>query len=555
MWLLLAACSGPEAVGPADTQDPSVALPELPADALLTRASIDLRGVRPTLAEYAALASAADANVALSEVVAQWLVDPRFGDQVGALYADTLLTRQDGFLTTAAAYDLEPPDPAFDPEGALAQAVGDVPIRMVARIAAEDLSWTEAVTGDWTYADETLAAIWPVDYPADATGWQLVHWTDGRPPVGLLATNSMWWRYTTTESNASRGRANALSRIFLCNDYLSHPIPFDIELSLIDEDAVRAAITTEPGCVSCHVSLDPLAGYFFGFYYRFDENPYERAVYHPERAARAEEDLGVAPGYFGVPGGTLYDLGQHVAADDRFVTCAVRTVYGGLLQRALGTADDDAVVLHREAFLAGGLTLRALYASILADPVWRAAPPIGDTTPGGRLKLVSPEQLGSIVEDLTGYRMRQAGWDLLRTDLYGVRLLAGGIDGVNATAALDIPTPTLLLVQQRLAEAAAITVTTSDFLLPQAKRRLYTRVELTDAPEAARSDFTTQIQDLALRVIGERWPEDGADVAGLIEVWTVVAEESGGVVDGVDAQAAWAAVLTALMRDPAFGVY
>lgn len=531
---LLLACT-PDAPAPVgdDTAPPAVvALDPLPPTALLTRVSLDLRGVRPSLAEQEQVAAAADPYAAVDALADAWVSDPRFGGMVASLFSDVLLTRQDAYTVSAADFGLPT-------EAPLMQAIGEAPLRMVARVADEDLPWTEVVTGDWTMAEETIGSVWPVDYPDGATGWQVVRWTDGRPPVGLLATNSLWWRYTTTDSNANRGRANAISRVFLCNDYLQHPITFDRTISLVDEDAVREALTTAPQCVSCHVSLDPLAANLFGFLYRFDYSPYDRSVYHSEREDQWQAVLQVEPGYFGRPSDGLYDLGRLIAADERFPSCAAETFYRGMLQRELTTADDDALVAHRDALIGGGVTMRALFRSLVRDPAYRAGPSDESALPNR--KLVTPELLGREVEELTGYRMTVAEWDLLTSDLYGLRLLAGGIDGVNATSAPRVHTPTLLLVQERLAEAAA------RYAVDSGTSPLFPLVPPTEAGDEATR--RAQIVGLALRVIGAEWATDGVEVDALAELWDAATATDG------DPRTGWTAVLTALLRDPALVVY
>jgi hypothetical protein len=111
-------------------------------------------------------------------------------------------------------------------------------------------------------------------------------YTDGRPAAGVLSTNSLWWRYGSTDSNANRKRANTASLLLLCNDYLVRPLEFDRNVNLLDEEAVNTAIETDPSCTNCHGSLDPLAGYFFGFWWYDPSNPLENVRYFPEREGR-----------------------------------------------------------------------------------------------------------------------------------------------------------------------------------------------------------------------------------------------------------------------------
>ena len=71
------------------------------------------------------------------------------------------------------------------------------------------------------------------------------------------------------------------------------------------------------------------------------------------------------------------------------------------------------------------------------------------------LKMTTPGLLVSQIEDLTGYRWTANGVDLLRTDAGGYRMLAGGADGYAVTETARQPNATILLVAERLAEAAA----------------------------------------------------------------------------------------------------
>lgn len=195
--LLMLACNR----APTDPGD--AALPTMSDTQLLTRASLDLRGVRPTAAEL----DQGDGDPAsLDGLIDAYLVDARFERRVLELYSDVYLTRADGFEQYASQFGL-------DDQAAFERAVGEEPLRILARVAAEDLPWTDIVTADWTMANEITAAMWPLDYPAGSTGWQVARYTDDRPAAGVLTATGMWWRYASTDSNANRKRANAASAI------------------------------------------------------------------------------------------------------------------------------------------------------------------------------------------------------------------------------------------------------------------------------------------------------------------------------------------------------
>ena len=501
---------------------------------LAIRASLDLRGVRPSAEEMEAVE--AD-PAALDGLIDAWMEDPRFEERVAELYQEVFLTRNDSYLISAASYGL-------GDEAAFSAAIGGEVPRMVGRIAAEDLPWTELVTGDWTMANEVLAQIWPLDYPAGGTGWQAARYTDGRPAAGVLATNSMWWRYTSTGSNANRARANAVSRTLLCYDYLSRPIEFDRNVNLLDEEAVNDALGANPACVNCHQSLDPIASYLFGFWWFDYTSPGEASFYFPEREQRWKDYNGVPPAWYGQPGAGLAGLGHQIAADGRFVDCAVEHAWELLLRRDRDIADTDALIPHRNAFISGGLTVKALFRSVLSDPRYRSGP----TAEAGYVpaKLITPDLMASQIADLTGFRWRYGGYEMLATDSPGLLTLAGGADGYAVTAPSTLPNSTALLVQERLAEAAA-------WYMVQSEPERLLSIDLTATPETDRDAFTAQIQALHWRLFGRRVAPDSAEVTSALELWAGLYTVGGGSASaGADA---WAGLVSVLLRDPDMAVY
>lgn len=539
LLLLVLACGDvmvtPEGPGPELAEDPT--LPAMDATHLLSRLSLDLRGTRPSLDELAAVSADPTRVDTYAE---EWLQDERFGASVRRLFSDVYLTRQDAFFVTAADFGL-------DDEPGFAASVGEEPLAILGYVAEHDLPYSTIVTADWTMADERLGAAFPLDYPEGATGWQQARYTDGRPGAGVLTTNSMWWRYMSSLANGNRGRANAISKTLLCSDYLSRPITFDRNVNILDTEALNDALQNNPGCVACHASLDPLAAYLWGFYFYDYSYAPEISTYHAEREKMWDDYAGgVGPAYYGEPGYTLADLGAQIADDPRFESCAVERVYGGLLQRELELEDTAATLTHLAAFQAGGQTLRALYRSVIRSAEYRAA--ATDDPAAAPLKLVSPEQLASTVEDLTGYRFTYAGYDMLQTDTYGVRILAGGVDGLFVSAPARAPTATMVLVQERLAEGAARHVVTHDRQHPEAPT-LFTRVRFAETPSSNREVMAAQIQDLHLRLFGDVVAADGPEVTANLELWSELY-----AIDHSPAEA-WVGLLSVLLRDPLFLVY
>ena len=305
----------PELNHPVDAEEEGVDSGPEPI-AQLFRASLDLRGVRPTLDEI----NRVDVDPeAYSELVDEFLDDPRFEERIINMYSEVFLTRSDGYTVSASDYGL-----SGSRQFEFARSVGDETLRMFAHIVANELPLTELVVGDWTMANELLAEIWPIEYPEGAEGWAVSRYTDARPAAGILATNSLWWRYMSTTSNANRGKANAISKILLCNDYLSKTIDFDRSVNLLDEDALNDALKTNPGCATCHNSLDPLASFLWGTYYTDYDSPSDLKYYHPEREHLWQSYGDIEPAYYGQPGEGLEDLGQYIAADPRFIWHSLR---------------------------------------------------------------------------------------------------------------------------------------------------------------------------------------------------------------------------------------
>ena len=428
-------------------------IPPMPANELLTRMSLDLRGVRPTVEEYASL----EAEPQLVEqLMESYLEDDRFGERVRSLFSEIYLTRAENYY-----FDVDDfPQLADVTNSEFLDSIGEESLYVLDEVATNDLPLTELVVADWTMANPITAAIWPVEYPADGTGWQRSRYTDGRPTAGLLSTNSLWWRYTSTSSNMNRKRANAVSRMFLCHDYLARPIEFDRSVSILDEESINNALQTNPGCVGCHVSLDPLAAYFFGYWAFNDDVPDEVSFYHPDRERLWSSYLGVSPAYYGEPGYSLSELGAQIASDPRFSKCLTKQSFELLLRRSATVEDERALEAHRLYMLNNGMTLRSVFRAIMMSDVYRA----GRTDIEGAVprKMVTPEMMASQIEELTGFRfVDHDGFDQLSEDSRGFLTLAGGADGYYVTQHATSPNATVLLVQERLAEAAAEYAATS----------------------------------------------------------------------------------------------
>ncbi|MEL6346858.1 MAG: DUF1585 domain-containing protein [Myxococcota bacterium] len=538
--LLTLACHTDATDSPADETPEAKDTPIAPMDdlRLLSRMSLDLRGVRPSPEEIARVE--AD-PAALDEILEEMLRDDRFGDQIRSMYGEVYLTEADYFDVNAAQFGI-------DDNASFLEAIGQEPLRILDEVAQTDRPWTDIVTADWTVANETLAFMFPIDHEGE--GWQVARYTDSRPAAGVLSTTGMWLRYTSTASNANRSRANTVSRIMLCNDYLTRPIEFDREVDLLDQGAVDDALNNNAACVNCHVSLDPMAAYFFGFWTFQQQSWVEVSTYHPERERLYNDYLGMSPAYYGQPGSSLADLGRQIASDPRFAECAVEQMYGMLLRRDVTLADMDPLTAHREAFLEGGLTMRALVRSIVQDPRYRADTK-ADAPTAQSTKMLSADQLASSIEGITGFRWEYLGYDMLRNDLVGVRTLAGGADGNTVTRNTTAPNTTIMLVHERLSEAAAAFAVARDMEAAGAGEpaELFTQIDFTETPASDEAAMVAQLQDLHLRIFGQPVDAGGEEIAANLALWQTLYDIDQNI------PAAWAGVTVALLRDPDFLLY
>ena len=471
---------------------------QLEAPRLLRRVSLDLRGTLPTVAELEAVE---DDPTQIDVFVTEWLEDPAFEELLVHRLAERWHTRVDVFPIEYQDYLFEP-----EQEYAFERSVGDEPLRLVARIVAEDRAWDEVVTAEHTLANRLLLDIWPLDGAAQTDDeWVEATYTDSRPHAGVLTTNGLWWRYDTTVSNLNRGRIAAASRILLCEDYLDRPVSFAER----DVDADPAfAVLEDPACTSCHASLDPAAASLMGFWWVVLYSEPEFAYYHPERERLWDDYLQVSPAWHGVPIAGPQDLGRAMAADPRFHACAVSSFAGSYWGREAGWDDEVELAALRADFHAADHRVKPLIQSITAGDSYRKDEP----------RLLAPYQLEALVSDLTGFVWEEDGARMLDSDRTGVRVLAGGVDGHAATSPQKTPGLTRTLVVKRMAELAAV-------------------------QDSALLDDS--IEDLHFRLLGRRATED--ELAALQALERAAQDAAPGQ--------GRSAVVAALLRDPEFVVY
>lgn len=524
---------GPSPDEAVDDSGGSEELGLVPLDAprLLRRASLDLTGRLPDLAALEAL----EADPGGWEVQRDALLEEAaLEEQLVQLLGERWLTLRDEFAIHYYDYDLDETE-AYD----WLRAVGQEPLRIMARVVVEDRSWAEVVTGDFTIVDARLAGLWPVEgFDPEGAPWQAVRWTDGRPEVGVLASNGLWWTYPSDSFNQNRTRAAAMSRLLLCEDLLSRPVQVENAADLLQSESTSEMVRTEPSCLSCHATIEPLAASMYGFLWLADNSVGEFERYHPERELQGPEELGVEMAYWGEPVTGLAEVGWAMSGDPRLYQCAARTFTELMLRRPLDREEQPLVQQMELAFLDGGLTVRPLLRAITELPEYQAGElgPEASEAAAERARLsrvLSPWQVANAVEQLTGFRWTWEGAELLDYDPTGFRIMAGGVDGQNQASAHVDPSVGSTLVFTRLAQAA------SQHALAQAAegQGVLAGRELAAAPTGA------DLDELALQAWGRRLDE--AEATGLLALWEGLEQEVG-------ADLAWAGLLEAVLRHPDF---
>jgi hypothetical protein len=481
--------------------------------------------------------SAIENNPSLYEdYVDRYLQDPRMLERVREIYNSRYLMR------VGTNYDM---GASHFSTTEVADAVDNEALRLLTRLVEFDLPYTDMVLADYTMANPALAEAFELDYPEGATNWQPAWYTDDRPHAGILTMSSTWLRYPSMGGNANRHRGNAISKMLLCDDYLSRPVV--LSRAAVDQLTVdpESAVNDNEACQSCHSTLDSLASHFFGFF-KDGEDDYS-VDYQPEREEVWRDYTGKSPGYYGVPTANIEELAQLISEDGRFVDCAVKTVFEGLTQRVYTDGDWSEFQTHRDAFVGEGLVMRPLIKSIVMSDNYLLGytDDLDLAARAPTLKTVSPGQLADIIEDITGYRWTFGGVDGLTQHSKGLPVLAGGIDGAFVTERAFEPSVGLVYVQERLAASAAWYVAEHDLDPDRTEPAILLRyVTINDDPDGQYEAFKQQLEEVYLRVTGIPLEEGDLEADALITLWRQLYSVE------ASPTKAWSGVLSAILRDP-----
>ncbi|MBA3393046.1 MAG: DUF1585 domain-containing protein [Deltaproteobacteria bacterium] len=515
----------------------------------LSRASIALRGVRPSLADLKAV----DADPAqLPAIIDRYLGSPLFGETIKELHNETLLFR------------VEQPNMTMPDLGVLAgmtasQMNGSIleePLRLIEDIVMSDQPYTKIVTSDYTMADRAVATVWGLPHAGAPNAWERTPWPDGRGNAGILSSTALYFRWRSNGDNYNRGRANVISRALLCHDFLGADIAVDTTIDLSDPDVVANAVVANSSCAGCHQTLDPLASYLF----RFRGNivtaniaAFPVPYYTPETADRWQRTNKRPPLFFGEAAEGLAGLGARIAADPRFARCAAMHFASYLSE----VREDDVslawVARLQAAFVASGFNAKQLAKAVVLSDEFRVS---HDTDAALADHLVGyqklrPEQLSRVLTDLTGFkwmvdsplrlRLPFGIADLLTGDFVGFRVLAGGIDSFFVTQPVHTMNATSSLVTQQAAAAAADFVVERDAAAAAADRKLFVAAAVTDTDEV---NVRAQLVHLHGRIFGELLTPTSPEIDESYDLFREALASAGG-----GPRRAWKLTLTGLLAD------
>jgi hypothetical protein len=541
----------------------------------LLRISMSLRGERPSISE---IARVRDDPAQLDVFVDAWLQSDAFGRQIRDLHAQDFLTRTDTLEQLPSRGPIRD-----DNTWQVHTSVPEAPMRLVEWVVMSDLPYTEIVQTEVMIADRITAEVNGLAWdPRGPTEWQETSWEDGRPKAGLLSSSQLWRRHRSAGSNFHRLRANFIADTFLCEPFSERDIVVEGGIDLSDELAVADAVMTNDACVGCHQALDPLAAHFWGFRKQLknravrlayeddcrwdpeseivrgqghgvEDNCYPLRFYYPIKEHEWQDWELRPPSFYGQPSARMDTLGEQIASDQRFAECTARRFWGWFAQEPKDEVDDALAFELADDFKRSGYDAKALVRQIVTHERFLAERADSrDWEPVGLLQ-VRPEQLDSVLTQLmdftwwgspTSDSCDPTCWgrvNLLRSDLYGYRVMMGGVDSIQVTSPTHTPIPTLPLVLERAASEAAGVKVEADLGLPADQRRLLSLVEDTTVDEPT---VRAQLVELHARILTEPLEATAPEIDRSFALWTGVYELTG------DPIRAWELTIATLLQDP-----
>jgi hypothetical protein len=527
----------------------------LPTSEYVVRMAVDLLGAHPTNGQ---LDEVLNGTLSIDELLNQFLSDPRFYHRLEWMANDFFLTER-----TQVPFFAETIPSGQEEE--VASSLGKEPLKLFAYLAEHDLPMTGLVTADYTIADSTLAAFWNIDYPGPPGGsaWLKARYRDGRPHAGVLSMQSFYFRYGSTASNRQRGRANAITRIFLDDDHFQRNVAFEFRLAANQEADLDRAVRYNPGCLACHASLEGIVAHLqalqIGPSGEGMEDRKNFEVYSHQGMERWQLINERVPAFYGRPSdGSLKTLGHYISQDLRFSWTLTKRVLASLTQTSIDYRDRDMLLALNEAFIHSGHRLKDLVRAVVKSDYYRAVgvTPQAATDEARNIqpfRMVTPEQMVSLCRDLTG---QVWGEEAERPSLEydpEFKIPAGGYDGEVITKRSFAITPIYLLTFQRNAEAIADKVYSFELAggeVPVDQRTVFKRITGREDPVANGDLVKLQIAEWIKRFYGETQTPGSPAVGQVYDLLLNFRADNGN-----NTRRAWRDVLSLLLRDPRLYFY
>ncbi len=545
------------------------AIEELPLDATLRNAALQLVSRLPTAQEQARVAAEGEAG--LRAVLDGMMTEPAFYHRLSEIFNDWLLTNR--YLSTnggEAAIQLMRRYPNarwYDPgvanrgsdyvtlRNTTNDSVAREPLELINHVVRNDLPMTQILTADYVMLNGYSAKSYGADTSIFSNEWDATEFRpvklNGVPHAGILSSLMFLNRYPTSATNRNRARSRVVYDLFLDVDILA------LDGARPDGTAVDisspAPTMENADCVKCHSLLDPVASSFQNW----------NLAGNFVRARSWYADMFRA-GFNGTafPSTSTQEplqwLTQRIVQDARFDAAIVRLVYTGLMgQEPLDAPGPDATAAETEAwqaesahldeiqarYVAANRTLKTLVKEVVLSPYWRADT-LNDAAQGvvhaatGPARLLTPEMLHRKLNALFGFEWRGSlnSYATSRNVLATARLLDsrqyyqqiyGGIDSFVITERLGDPNGLMVLVQERMANEMACYAVPNDFLTPKAERRLFSGVDITTQLNTAqeRAAVRGTIQHLHAYLLGETLALDSPEIDATYQLYEAVQVE------------------------------
>ena len=541
------ACVPPE---PVITVDPLVLLD---FEATLRKASIQLIGRVPTVAENNRLAQAAQSTTpnnqetVFLEIINTMLSEDAFIKNIKTIFNDKLLTNAYNTGTRGLGLRLNTFDnnkyfdnTTLETEGYVkvdrntirrnaSTGIATAPLELIAHVVKNDLPFTEILTADYVMVNPYSARVFSAAVEnepnfsfsygdtateKDPTLFLPARLTDNKnrliPHAGVLSTLPFLARFPSTATNVNRKRAATIFKLFLDINIegLASRASLDLDNVIGDFPTLQ-----DPQCKVCHDVMDPVAGLFKNW----GNNGDYRGDYTQWGDTKTPPQM-LAPGYSIAEVDTLPSnssdkalawLAQRIAADNGFAVSMSKMMFEAVSGQT-GLVDSVLFESLKNTFIQSNYDIKALIKEIVLTEQFRADTAINpaniiNVNDLGTAHLLTPEQLSAKITSLTGGYIWKSPSNKLLTDTNTYNILYGGIDSENIINRTTKTTGIMAAVQQRIAFQTSCETTALDFSKPNAERVYFKFVEYTDVPTDTASELKIKknIQYLAKYLLGE----------------------------------------------------